>query len=76
MIYLFSPFQTKIFTSVENIPAEFIAKHVKLLGRVKSIGDHGTLHVMHTPILRLPFRAQKQGKIMLTHQEQACLHTK
>jgi len=42
-----------VFRHVDEIPADFIRNQVRLQGRVNSVGDNGTLHIQHIPILEL-----------------------
>ncbi|XP_045161406.2 protein C3orf33 homolog isoform X2 [Mercenaria mercenaria] len=57
-----SIYMTKVFTKVEDIPAQFIRKQVKLRGKVKEVNDEGILSIEHIPIwrLRVPFIRQNQ----------------
>ncbi|KAL3861426.1 hypothetical protein ACJMK2_007460 [Sinanodonta woodiana] len=41
----------KVFKRVEDIPAEFISKHVKLQGNVCRVQPFGVLHIRHIPII-------------------------
>ncbi|KAK3602418.1 hypothetical protein CHS0354_022206 [Potamilus streckersoni] len=41
----------KVFKRVEDIPAEFISKHVKLQGNVCRVQPFGVLYVRHIPII-------------------------
>jgi len=42
---------TEKFTSNNQIPRDFLAKRIKLRGRVTEVGADGTLHIDHTPII-------------------------
>ena len=42
---------TEKFTSNNQIPRDFLAKRIKLRGRVTEVSADGTLHIDHTPII-------------------------
>lgn len=52
---------SRVFSRIEDIPAHFIRKHVRLYGTVRNVGENGVLHVEHRPPLRLkiPYRPIK-----------------
>lgn len=64
-----SIYLTKVFTRVEDIPAQFIHKKVKLRGMVKEITDEGVLSIEHIPIMRLriPFTKRKVNECLPVH---------
>ncbi|KAL4221617.1 hypothetical protein ACF0H5_019874 [Mactra antiquata] len=53
---------SKVFTRVEDIPASFIKKKVRLQGKVKKINDEDVLWIEHVPVIRLPQPFTRQNK--------------
>ncbi|XP_060563004.1 protein C3orf33-like [Ruditapes philippinarum] len=56
-----SIYVTKIFTKVEDIPAQFLRDRVKLRGKVQQVHHDGMLSIEHIPILRLKIPFVKQN---------------